>query len=118
MASKLIAICALASGIFLQGCVSVVNRNGLKPPAALCSWITGTVGVPRGPIQVGQQKSGRSSGSVHLQEWIFSGASASILDLALKQAAANGGLKSVQYADYEQLSILGFVTVFHLTAYG
>ena len=39
-------------------------------------------------------------------------------DCSIAAAAADGELKKLYYADYEQISFLGFVTVFNLTAYG
>lgn len=102
----------------LCGCVSVDNRNGLRPPSALCSHIKGTVSVPREPVLVGGLKTGHTDVAVHLKEWVFTGASAGLVDMALAKAVENGELRKVHYADYEQTSILGFVTVFNLTAYG
>ena len=107
-----------AAAVALSGCVSVRNADGLVPPPALCSSVTGTVGVPRGPVEMDKLKEGRTSVAVHLHEWFFTGASASLLEMSLREAARKGGLKEVRYADYEQLSILGFVTIFSLVAYG
>ena len=53
-----------------------------------------------------------------MQEWVYSGISADVCDMALREAIANGGLKKVYFADYEQQTFLGFVTVFTVTAYG
>lgn len=117
MASKPAVFLGAAIAL-LCGCVSVDNRSGLRPPSALCSHVKGTVGVPREPVLVGGLKSGHTDVAVHLQEWVFTGASAGLVDMALAKAVENGGLRKVHYADYEQTSILGFVTVFNLTAYG
>ena len=118
MANKLTVALALVAVMLLAGCVSVKNQNGLTPPSALCSVVTGTIGVSKGPVPVGNLKSARTHASVHLHEWVFSGASAGLIDMALQNAVANSGLKKVYYADYEQVSYLGFVTVFNVTAYG
>ena len=118
MANKLAVVIALAAGAMLTGCVSVKNQNGLTPPAALCSKIKGTIGVPKGSVPVGNLKSARTSASLHLHEWVFSGASAGLIDMSLRNVLSNGELKKIYYADYEQVSILGFVTVFNVTAYG
>lgn len=118
MVNKLAVTTALVVGAMLTGCVSVKNQNGLTPPSALCSKVKGTIGVPKGSVPVGHLKSVRTDASLHLQEWVFSGASAGLIDMSLRNALSNGDLKRVYYADYEQISILGFVTVFNVTAYG
>ena len=118
MANKLAVACALVVGALLTGCVSVKTQNGFTLPSALCSNIKGTIGVPKDPVPVGNLKTARTSASLHLHEWVFSGASAGLIDMALQNALSNCELKKVHYADYEQASILGFVTVFNVTAYG
>jgi len=102
----------------LVGCVSVHNKSGLTPPLALCSHIRATVGVPDKPVTVAKLKNGKIDGAVHIKEWVFSGVSAGLLDMMMAEAAKNGGLKKIYYADYEQTSYLGFVTIFDLVAYG
>ena len=49
---------------------------------------------------------------------MYTGLSTDICDMALRGAIANGELKKVYFADYEQKTFLGFVTVFTVTAYG
>lgn len=118
MANRPLAAVALIAGALLAGCVSVQNRDGLNPPAALCSKIRGTIGMPKGTLPVENLKSARTNGTVHLREWVFTGISAGMIDMTLKNAIADSGLKKVYYADYEQVSYLGFVTVFNVTVYG
>lgn len=118
MANKLTAALTLIAGAILAGCVSVDNRDGLNPPVALCSNLRGTIGVPKEPIPFADLKSARTDATVHLKEWIFTGLSAGMVDMTLKNAVANSGLKKVYYADYEQTSYLGFVTVFNVVVYG
>jgi len=90
------------------------------PPPALCAHFKATVGCPRESIPSGTSapKTGHTNGSVLVKEWIWSGLSADVIDMAVQSAAQNGGLKKVYYADYEQTSYLGFVTVFNVVAYG
>lgn len=113
MANKLAVAVALVAGGLLSGCVSVDNRGGLNMPPAFCSNIKGTVGVPKGPVSVYGAKTARTSASVHLHEWVFSGVSAGLIDMTLQNALSNGELRKVYYADYEQVSLFGFVTVFN-----
>lgn len=113
------AACALLCALTLSGCVCVYNHDGLQPPSAFCSHLSGTVGVPKCPLPIGEiRKSGKTGTSVIVKEWIFSGASVDVLDMTLRRAIENGGLKKVYYADYDQTSYLGFVTLFSVTAYG
>ena len=119
MASK--ALCralAVAACLSALGCVSVRNSAGLTPPAALCSSVRGTVGCPKESVPCVGLRTGKTDETYHVKEWVFTGISAGIVDMALQKAIDNGGLKKVYYADYEQVSYLGFVTVFNLTAYG
>jgi len=109
---------AVVSAAVLAGCVSVRNDRGINPPKALCSTVRGSVGVPKGPVSVAGAKRGESGAGVHVKEWVFTGLSAEATDMALRKAAENGGLKRIDYADYEMTSVLGFVTVFNLVAYG
>ena len=118
MANKWAVAFAFAAVALLTGCVSVKNQNGLTPPSALCSKVKGTIGIPKESVSVDHLKLARTSASLHFHEWVFSGASAGLIDMALQNALSTGELKKVYYADYEQLSILGFVTVFNVTAYG
>jgi len=94
------------------------NDNGVNPPLAFCSHVKGTVGVPKGSVSVAGPKRGESGSGVHVQDWVFTGISADVTDMAVRTAAKNGGLRRIDYADYELTSILGFVTVFNLVAYG
>jgi len=104
----------------LTGCIAVENKMGLHPPVALCSHFRATVGCPRESVPCGAavEKIGRTDGSVMIKEWVYSGISADVVDMALKKAVENGGLKKLYYADYEQTSYFGFVTIFNLVAYG
>jgi len=76
------------------------------------------MGVPKGSVSVAGPKRGESGSAVHVKEWVFTGLSANVTDMALKAAVENGGLKRVDYVDYELTSYAGFVTVFNLVAYG
>lgn len=109
---------AFASALALSGCVAIDNGSGLTPPLAFVSHLRATVGVPRQPVECAELKSGRTDASVHVKEWVFTGISADIVDMAIAKAANDGRLKKIHYADYEMTSYLGFVTVFNLVAYG
>ena len=102
----------------LCGCVGVKHGHGLVPPRALCSDIRAPLVVPRGPVPCTNLKVGKGSSSVFVKEWVYSGLSMDATDMALEEAVKAGGIRHVHFADYEQYSILGFVTIFNVTAYG
>ena len=113
-----IALSALAALFAACGCVSVRGDRTLVPPSGLYAHFRAPLTVSREPVPCEGLKSGTSSGSLYLQEWVYSGISADVCDMALREAIANGGLKKVHFADYEQQTFLGFVTVFTVTAHG
>jgi len=119
MASRRIfLLLAIGFAVALTGCVSIRNDNGVNPPKAFCSHVRGSMGVPRHSVSVDGPKKGESGTAVHVNEWVFTGISANVTDMALASAVKNGGLTRVDYVDYELTSYLGFVTVFNLVAYG
>ena len=113
-----IALPALAALFAVCGCVSVRGDRTLVPPTGFYAHFRAPLTVNREPVPCEGLKSGTSSGSVYLKEWVYSGISADVCDMALREAIANGDLKEVYFADYEQQTFLGFVTVFTVTAYG
>ena len=108
----------LASAFLVVGCVSVKHRHNLVPPKGLASDFRAPLILPREQVPCTNLKVGRGSRSVYVKEWVYSGLSADVTDMALDDAMKPAGIKKLLYADYEQYSILGFVTVFTVTAYG
>lgn len=108
----------LVLAIALGGCVSVRNDSSLVPPTALCTNFRAPITMPRGSVDLVGLKVGECGGAWHLKEWVFSGVSAGSCDMLLKEAAQNGGISEILFADYEQISFLGFITCFRVTAYG
>lgn len=102
----------------LAGCVSVRNENSLVPPSALCTSFRAPITMPRESIDLVGLKIGESGGAWHFKEWIFTGASGGYCNVLLEEAAANGGIREIVFADYEQTSVLGFFTRYKVTAYG
>lgn len=115
----MIRLCSLlVLAIALGGCVSVRNDSSLVPPTALCTNFRAPITMPQGSVDLVGLKVGESGGAWHLKEWVFSGVSAGSCDMLLKEAAENGGISEILFADYEQVSYLGFVTSFKVTVYG
>ena len=112
------ALLLLLAAAAITGCVSVKNEQALVPPSALVTNFKAPLIVPKEPIPVANLKVGKGTQSVYVKEWIYSGASVDVSDMTLREAMANGHITRLLAADYEQYSILGFVTLFTVTAYG
>lgn len=113
---RILAILPLAAA--LCGCVSVKHDHALVPPSAAITDFRAPLVVPRGPVPCANLKVGRGSRSVYLKEWVYTGISVDVTDMLLEQAARSAGISRICFADYEQDSFLGFVTVFTVTVYG
>ena len=109
---------ALLALLAVCGCVSVKGDRTLVPPSGLYAHFRAPLFVNRAAVPCDGLKSGTSSASVYIKEWVYSGISAEVCDMTLRDAVANGGLKKVYFADYEQRTFFGFVTVFTVTAHG
>ena len=109
---------AMLALLAVCGCVSVKGDRTLVPPSGLYAHFRAPLSVNRAPVPCDGLISGTSSMSVYVKEWVYSGISAEVCDMTLREAIANGDLKKVYFADYEQQTFLGFVTVFTVTAYG
>ena len=119
MASNVKCACAAVAALLgACGCVSVKGDRTLVPPTGLYAHFRAPLSVNRESIPCDNLKSGTGSRSVYLKEWVYTGLSAEICDMALREAIENGKLKKVYFADYEQETFLGFVTLFKVTAYG
>ena len=108
----------LLAGAAMTGCVSVRNENALVPPSGLVSDFSAPLVMPRESVPCTGLKVGKGGKSYYVKEWLYSGLGVDVCDMALKEAIANGGINRLLFADYHQYSILGFVTVFTVTAYG
>ena len=113
--------CALATAAALLaacGCVSVKGDKTLVPPTGLYAHFRAPITVNRESVPCDNLKTGTGSRTVYLKEWAYTGLSADICDMALREAIEDGKLEKVYFADYEQQTFLGFVTLFKVTAYG
>ena len=119
MASNLkFALAAAATILATCGCVSVKGDRTLVPPTGLYAHFRAPLSVNRVPVPCENLKKGTGSSSIYVKEWVYSGLSADVCDMALREAIENGKLKKVYFADYEQHTFLGFVSFFEVTAYG
>ena len=119
MTSKVkFALAAVVVLLAACGCVSVKGDRTLVPPTGLYAHFRAPLSVNREPVPCKNLKSGTGSSSVYVKEWVYSGLSADVCDMALREAIEDGNLKKVYFADYEQHTFLGFVTFFEVTAYG
>ena len=109
---------AVAALLGACGCVSVKGDKTLVPPTGLYAHFRAPLSVNREAVPCDNLKSGTGSRAVYLKDWVYSGLSADICDMALREAIEDGQLKKVYFADYERETFLGFVTLFKVTAYG
>ena len=109
---------AVAALLGACGCVSVKGEKTLVPPTGLYAHFRAPLSVNRESVPCDNLKSGTGSRAVYLKEWVYTGLSADICDMALREAIEDGKLTKVYFADYEQETFLGFVTLFKVTAYG
>ena len=112
------ALAAAAALLATCGCVSVKGERTLVPPTGLYAHFRAPLSVNREPVPCDNRRSGTGSRAGYLKEWVSSGVSAALCNMALRDAIEDGGLKKVYFADYEQQTFLGFVTIFKVTAYG
>ena len=112
------ALAAAAMLLATCGCVSVKGDKTLVPPTGLYAHFRAPLAVNRESVPCDNLKSGTGSSSVYLKEWVYTGLSADICDMALRKAIDNGKLTKVYFADYEQHTFFGFVSLFKVTAYG
>jgi hypothetical protein len=63
------------------------------------------------------EKSGQAS-TFYVHDIIFTGLDFAWSDAGLKDAADNGGIKAVEYADYQYMLVMGVFGKFTVTAYG
>jgi len=110
----LIAVfCALALG--LMGCASY--RTPVRPPTGLLMTELSaplTTNFHRTPVCAKQG----SVETTFFREPILTGLSFSWGEAGIREAAANGGLTTVEYADYHVTIVLGIFGKFKVTAYG
>lgn len=111
-------IACIAAAVSLCGCVSVKNDRAIVPPPALISVVKAPLTVPSEPVSCENLKTGMASEAFYIWEYLFTGISATVWTATLEEARRAGGLKNVKYADYEMTSILGYITVFSVRAYG
>ena len=112
------ALAAAAMLLATCGCVSVKGDRTLVPPTGLYAHFRAPLSVNREPVPCENLKNGTGSSSVYLNEWVYTGLNADVCDMALREAIEDGNLKKVYFADYEQHTFLGFVSLFKVTAYG
>lgn len=100
------------------GCVSVAGKGTIVPPTGIYSHFRAPLTITGASFPCENLKKGESSSGVYVKEWVYTGIDAGVCEMALEDAIRNGQLTKVHFADYEQHSLLGFVTWFSVTAYG
>ena len=108
-------VTAAATTLFLAGCISM--RAPVQPPVGLLFTSY------KAPLSVNYdetpvcEKRGEAS-TLCVRDVIFTGLTLAWGKAGLDDAARAGGLTTVEYADYEYLSILGVFGQFKVIAHG
>ena len=100
------------------GCVSVRNERSIVPPPALISVVRAPLTTPTESVDCGSLKCGVAADAFYIWEYLFTGIDATVWTATLDKAMQSGKLSKLHYADYEMTSVLGYITVFTVTAYG
>jgi hypothetical protein len=100
------------------GCVSVKNERSIVPPPALISVVRAPLTAPAESIGCENLKRGVAADSFYIWEYLLTGINATVWAATLDKAMQSGKLSKLHYADYEMTSILGYITIFTVTAYG
>ncbi|OQA31048.1 MAG: hypothetical protein BWY57_02527 [Betaproteobacteria bacterium ADurb.Bin341] len=107
----------MAVTLLLSGCASV--KAPFVPPSA------GIVTTFSAPLQFNFGEDGAavvaesgSASSMYFHDPILTGMSFAWDDCSIEEAARNGKIKTVHYADYKWFSVLGIVCKTTVTVYG
>ena len=112
------ALVAAAALLATCGCVSVKGDKTLVPPTGFYAHFHAPLTINREPVPCANLKSGTGSKAVYVKDWLYTGLSANVCEMTLREAVEDGKLTKVYFADYEQHTFLGFITLFKVTAYG
>ncbi len=105
MSVKIVSCAAVAASVLLTGCLSAP----FQPPQGLVS-VTKAPLSTEGKCNVGVRRGESSSVSLlGLYAWG---------DCSIGAAARNGGLKKIEYFDYEYLNVIGIWQQATVVAYG
>ena len=109
---------AAAALLAACGCVSVKGDKTLVPPTGLYAHFRAPLSVNRESVPCDNLKCGTGSQAVYVKDWVYTGLSAEVCDMALREAIEDGNIEKVYFADYEQETLRGFDTLFKVTEYG
>ena len=100
----------------VTGCVQF-NAPVIPPPGFLFTNIRAPLTVRFDETPVGTKR-GESSGVIWARDILFTLQTVAWESAAIEEAASNGGITTVEYADYEALIVLGVFGRFKVVAYG
>ena len=95
--------------LLAAGCVSVRGEKTLVPPTGLYAHFRAPLAANVGPVPCENLKQGKGARAVYVQDWLYTGLSADVCDMALREAIDDGKLTKVYFADYEQQTFLGSI---------
>lgn len=107
----------IALALVASGCGTFIARAPVQPPRGFLYTSY------RAPLSVDfdETRLGSKHGTAtvnYFQDVLFTGIALAWGEGDLEDAARNGGIKEVRYADYELLSVLGVFVRFQVHAYG
>ncbi len=103
--------------LFLTGCVSMSSFKAFRPPDGILFSLVKvplTTNFDSTPVC---SKYGEAS-TIYIHDAILTGLDFAFRGCDIKRAAENGGITTVEYADYEYFQILGVVGIMKVKAYG
>ncbi|HNT36759.1 MAG TPA: TRL domain-containing protein [bacterium] len=99
-----------------QGCAVVRSAPVVPPQGVLFSRTRAPLSVDFSETPICEKKG--SASTLYVHDILLTGLSFAWDDAGIAKAAANGGLREVEYADYEMLTILGVFGRFTVHAHG
>lgn len=126
-----IALVVAAGLVFASGCAGVAPKKGARG-AGDANFLKAPVIPPMGgiftnvkaPLSIDYDKTNANpskTGTAHtlyVRDPILTGQSFAWQSCSIADAAANGGISTVEYADYEHFSVLGIFGKFTVIAHG
>lgn len=108
MKARCFACAAVAAAALFAGCYSAPV---MPPPGLIYADISGPIDIDANETPIANLRSGRTEAKsvLGLVAWG---------DASLKTAADNGGLSTLEHADYEFFNVLGVYQRFTTIAYG
>jgi len=114
--NKIKQVAFIASSLLLLASCATPRSKFVPPMGGIVSQVKAPLTTDLEGVEI--KDSSGSVSSLYFHDFIITGLSFAWNDCSIEDAARVGNLKSVEYADYETFSILGFFGRTTVTAYG